>query len=194
MRPLRSQHGISLIEVMIAVAILAVGLLVLSRFTGTLYRDVAFSADRSRAQNMAQQKIDELRATGASTTTSGSDGAADCSTGSFRRYWTVSTPGTPPGVKSISMNVCWTDSRGNAQTLAVSTYIATSSSTTTPAPSSTPTATPAATPTPSYPAWQANTAYPQGTVVSYNGSNYRADYAIPASYTSPDAWNWWSKI
>ncbi|WP_034641461.1 prepilin-type N-terminal cleavage/methylation domain-containing protein [Chitinilyticum aquatile] len=190
----QTQRGISLIEVMIAVAILAVGLMILSRFTGTLYRDVAYSADRSRAQAMAQQKIDELRATGVSSLANGADGAADCSTSTFRRYWRVATPANPPGVRAVSMNVCWTDSRGQAQILAISTYIGTGAAAPTTAPTVSPSTAPSATPTPAYPAWQANTAYPQGSIVSYNGANYRADYPIPASGTAPDGWNWWSKL
>lgn len=193
--PLRNtQLGISLIEVMIALAILAVGLMVLSRFTGTLYRDVAYSADRSKAQALAQQKIDELRATGVSSLANGADGAANCLTSVFRRYWRVDTPGNPPGVRSISMNVCWTDSQGKAQTLAIRTFISTGATSPTATPTTPPSATPSATPTAAYPAWQANTAYPQGSVVSYNGANYRADYPIPASGTTPDGWNWWSKL
>ncbi|WP_028455484.1 carbohydrate-binding protein [Chitinilyticum litopenaei] len=175
-----NQLGISLIEVMVAVAILAVGLMILSRFTGTLYRDVAHSSRSSQALNLAQQKIDEFRSGGftSAADSSGSDGAATCDiTDGFRRSWTLTTLTNPTSTttpvpaplstRQVQVTVCWKDSRDKVQYVALTALVKNKISATM--------ATPV--PPPSVAAWVAGASYTAGALVSYQGQIWRCRLA-----------------
>ncbi|PCJ30677.1 MAG: hypothetical protein COA99_17895, partial [Moraxellaceae bacterium] len=57
----KNSHGFSLIEVMVALLILAVGILGISKLQVTLIRNSSDANQRSVAVSVAQQKIDDLR-------------------------------------------------------------------------------------------------------------------------------------
>jgi prepilin-type N-terminal cleavage/methylation domain-containing protein len=57
-----NNRGFTLIEVMVAVIILAVGLLGLAKFQGELVRSAAATKDRTAALALAEKKIEDLRA------------------------------------------------------------------------------------------------------------------------------------
>ncbi|MDZ4261212.1 MAG: prepilin-type N-terminal cleavage/methylation domain-containing protein [Pseudomonadota bacterium] len=54
-------RGFSLIEVLIAVAVLAVGLIAMARFQGTALQASSLAKERSEAVALAEQKIEQLR-------------------------------------------------------------------------------------------------------------------------------------
>ncbi len=60
-RPLQHQLGAGLIEVLVAVLVLAVGLLAMGKMNGLLIRDGGTANNRAIAISLAQQKIDDLR-------------------------------------------------------------------------------------------------------------------------------------
>lgn len=57
----RNHHGFSLIEVMVAVVILAVGLMGLAKFQGELTRSAAETKTRASALALAERKLEDLR-------------------------------------------------------------------------------------------------------------------------------------
>lgn len=54
-------RGFSLIEVLITVAVLAVGLVAMARFQGTALQVSSLAKDRNEAVALAEQKIEQLR-------------------------------------------------------------------------------------------------------------------------------------
>ncbi len=56
-----SQHGFSLIEVLVTIAVLAVGLIAMAHFQGTVLQGSSLARERSEAVALAEQKIEQLR-------------------------------------------------------------------------------------------------------------------------------------
>lgn len=56
-----SQHGFSLVEVLVTVGVLAVGLVAMARFQGTVLLGSSFARERSEAVALAEQKIEQMR-------------------------------------------------------------------------------------------------------------------------------------
>ena len=95
-RRLRHRGGFSLVEVMIAAAVLAIGLLAVAQLQGALFRASAEARAFSQATALAKDKIEELRAyntlrTGDSyqALTDGSEDLGEISGTAFRRSWTI---------------------------------------------------------------------------------------------------------
>lgn len=59
--PRTRQSGFTLIEVLIAVVVLAVGLIAMARFQATVLQGSALARERSEAVALAEQKIEQLR-------------------------------------------------------------------------------------------------------------------------------------
>ena len=60
-RAIGPARGFSLIEVLIAIAVLAVGLLAMARFQGAALQASSLAKERSEAVALAEQKIEQLR-------------------------------------------------------------------------------------------------------------------------------------
>lgn len=121
MNTINKQRGISLVEVLVTMAILAFGLLALAKFQGTIATFSSQNKKSSIAMNIGQQKIEELRAYEILDTTAGKFAYADISSGNdsvisnnttYARNWTVTT-NTDPDYKTVRMVVSWTN-RANA--------------------------------------------------------------------------------
>ena len=108
-------RGFSLIEVLITVAVLAVGLVAMARFQGTALQTSSLAKDRSEAAALAEQKIEQLRnftnfsdigttlACGTDTITlQGSEYTRTCSLGN-----TVSS-GLLYQYRNVTVRVTWT--------------------------------------------------------------------------------------
>lgn len=119
-RPFKHQ-GFGILEVMVAIVILAIALLSLGRFQGAILQTESNSKSRSVAAQLAQDKIDELRGfTPGSTTLGytaiGSSSAAETITLSnttFTRSWTVSS-NTDLVYKILTVKVSWTNPDGTS--------------------------------------------------------------------------------
>lgn len=130
-------RGFSLIEVLVAVAVLAVGLIAMARFQGTALQASSLAKERSEAAALAEQKIEQLRnftnfsdigttlACGMDTVTlQGSTYTRTCSLGNtepsasslFRyRNVTVRVTWTRPGASAADTSVSLTTTINNAE-------------------------------------------------------------------------------
>ena len=110
---LKSEKGITLIEIMASMIVFALGLLMLIPMMIASITANEFANDMSRATLLAQQKLEELRNT--SVLTTGSD------TGNgMNRTWTVEDVAT--SLKRITVSVNWYDVRNRPHHVQTITY------------------------------------------------------------------------
>jgi type IV pilus modification protein PilV len=110
-RLLQERKGFSLIEVMIAVVLLAVGLLAFAGLEIIAVRNMTHSKDYGKANTYAQQKIEEIKALDWTSVTDGTD---TLESSRYTRTWTVTTEGD---MKTVSVTVSWVDPSQGAKTL-----------------------------------------------------------------------------
>ena len=91
-RRLKSTEGFSLVELMVALVILAVGMLALAATTGYLIVQVQVSNLRTQRATAVQQVVEELRATQFTDINSLAKGSAE-TVGEFQVWWQVSNAG-----------------------------------------------------------------------------------------------------
>ncbi|MFQ5846399.1 MAG: prepilin-type N-terminal cleavage/methylation domain-containing protein [Candidatus Methylomirabilales bacterium] len=119
MRTVRNHRGFTLIEVMIAAAILAVGLLALVSAFPIGYVDVTASGGQSKATAYAQQMLEQLKNQPFTVAANGND-APDPVDPTYNRTWTITQePGTnPPNrLARITVTVTWGGPRLQTVTL-----------------------------------------------------------------------------
>jgi len=107
LRPAKvAPRGFSLVEVLIAAALISVAFLAIASMFPTGYTNVVYGGNASRGLALAQQKVEELR-NSSFPPSSGSD-----SPSGFTRTWTVDsiTYGSPPvtgDVVRVTVTVTW---------------------------------------------------------------------------------------
>jgi len=101
-RVLRTERGFSLIEVMIALVLFAVGLLAFAGLEIVAVRNATYSKDYGKANTYAQQKVEEVKGTAWDSASSGSDTLE----GKYTRTWTVTTT---EDIKKVVVTVAWVD-------------------------------------------------------------------------------------
>ena len=99
----KRKEGFTLVEVMIAVVLFAIGLLAFAGLELVALRNVTFSKDYAKANTYAQQKVEELKGTAWASVSTGSDTLEQ----RFTRSWTVATQGE---IKNLKVTVSWVDS------------------------------------------------------------------------------------
>jgi len=125
-----SQRGFSLLEALIAALVVALAMLGLARLQGVTLINSGDSRMKTRALNLAQDKIEELRSFANKDTytgmASGNDTPASYSgdNSSFARTWTISNCPNSVDCKQVGVSVNWTDPKGETQTVALTSYIA----------------------------------------------------------------------
>lgn len=132
------EKGYSLIEVLIAFVVLALGITSIVSFQGRLTYDSGLSKARTEAANLANNKLEEFRnykdlatydAIASGSDTIGPAGSSATTvianlTNVYTRTWTVTDNTT---YKTINMQTTWPDSGGSASqytTIALNTNIA----------------------------------------------------------------------
>lgn len=142
---LRSSRGVSLIEALVALAVMAFGLLGVVGMQATLRFNADVSRQRAEAVRMAQEKMEDLRAFGVLdgsaagqhdfekivTVNSGDEPATDTGTtnATYSRITTVTAPSsTTPAFKTVQVRVEWLDRRtasgGTAEAVTLTSNIA----------------------------------------------------------------------
>ncbi|MDZ7589497.1 MAG: prepilin-type N-terminal cleavage/methylation domain-containing protein [Rubrivivax sp.] len=129
------QRGISLIEAVVAMAVMAFGMLAVIGLQVTLRGNGDIAKQRAEAVRIAQQAVEDWRAIAAIEATAGvvdfqdlvDDGPTDIAgiNGTYRRTRTVTTwPGGSPPMKTLAVSVTWTDRYSEPQAVELSTVVA----------------------------------------------------------------------
>ena len=119
------ERGMTLPEVLIAIAILTIGLLAVVSMLSAGFSDVVVSGGQSKATSYARQKIEELRnqafvATLAQTTETGPPNLEP----GFTRTWQIAAVGVtaaPNRLARITVTVTWATGAGPSQQVIVET-------------------------------------------------------------------------
>lgn len=128
---MRKQRGLSLIEILIALLILAAGVIALAKYQGDMVRNRAEVNQQNYAMELAQDKIENLRHYEVITTTAGKKAYDDIVNGTssvvgvsatYTLTWTVTDNVSPP-YKTVRVTVTWTDSTNTSRTITLDTVI-----------------------------------------------------------------------
>lgn len=127
------QRGASLIEALIALGVMAFGMMAILGLQTTLRGNADVARQRAEAVRIAQESIEDWRAFGAIETTAGmvdyaeivSDGPTDIAgvNATYSRLRTVTTSGSPP-LKRLVVTVNWRDRSNEQQAVTLRTAIA----------------------------------------------------------------------
>lgn len=115
------QIGLTLIEVLISITILAAGVVVLVKFQGDLLRNLGVAHQHSTAIALAESRLNQLRNQTYANIVAGN--ASDTLNNvSYSTTWAVVT-NTDPDYKTITVTVSWTDQRGTNQSVQLQTIV-----------------------------------------------------------------------
>ncbi len=109
-RKLVHQDGFTLIEVLASMVILAIGVLGLAPMIISAIQGNSFGNDMTRANTLAQDKMEELKTMSYTLMSSGQD-----TVGSVERTWTVNRDDPIPGVSRLTVITKWYDEGGNSR-------------------------------------------------------------------------------
>jgi type IV pilus assembly protein PilV len=109
LKVLTKEKGFSLLEVIIALFILAIALLALAGLMASTMRNTSFGGHMTEAATFAQDVLEKLRAAPWASIVSGNDTATGSTGISYARTWTVSDD--PTGTQRwVVITLNWTDS------------------------------------------------------------------------------------
>ncbi len=117
---LSDKSGFSLIEVMIAICILAFGILAVASLQVSAIRGNSSANRVTAATTLAEQRMEALKSTGFLSLANTSWTSAE-TIGRFSRQWQITTTGN---LKQIDVRVMWTDPLGISRQVNISSYLA----------------------------------------------------------------------
>lgn len=119
-------RGASLIEVLIAFVVLALGITSIVSFQGRLANESTHAKSRTEAASIAETKLEEFRNFGSTAEfdaiASGTDTIDSSDIANLSNVYSVSwtvidVPSTSPTHKKVDLSVTWPDANGNTSTL-----------------------------------------------------------------------------
>ena len=112
MKLLMKSKGFSMVEVLIALLILAICLLALAGLMVTTTRNSSFGGHMTEASTFAQDKLEQLRVSPWDGVATGNDTTLGSTGITYTRNWTV-TPNTSGDQRWVSITINWTDPTQN---------------------------------------------------------------------------------
>jgi type IV pilus assembly protein PilV len=100
-------NGFTLIEMLIAIVILAVGLLSMATLTGAIIQKNKLSNDLTAATTLAQDKLEDIRANGYASAVSETKTACTGDFSEYQREVTVNNDTPAAGMKQVTVKVYW---------------------------------------------------------------------------------------
>ncbi len=119
-RRLKSERGVSLLEVMVAMIITSMSLMMLLNMAMIALDGNDWSNKTTIATQVMQEKLEQIRGGGMALMQSGTDTAQGLS-----RVWKVSSAGSH--LRKVEVEVSWTDIKAKAHTNRLTAYIRTDS-------------------------------------------------------------------
>ena len=125
------KRGFTLIEVLISLAILAIGVVVIVKFQGDLLRNMGSTQQQSEAVSLAENKLNELRNYVVLTTAEGTPSYEQIVNGTqtttnnnttYTTTWVVTTVASPP-YKTVVITVSWTNSENATESVSLESII-----------------------------------------------------------------------
>lgn len=124
------QRGFTIIEALVALAVVAFGLMAVAGMQGMLARNVDVAKQRSEATRLAQERIEVLRAytviaaSGGQASWDGLAGGTDTTitNAAFTRAWTLAGTASDP-MRRVSVSVTWADRSSEAQNVTLNSVI-----------------------------------------------------------------------
>jgi len=104
--------GFSMVEVLIALLILAICLLALAGLMATTTRNSSFGGHMTEASTFAQDRLEQLRVSPWAAVATGNDTIQGSTGITYTRNWTV-TPNANGDQRWISITLTWTDPTKN---------------------------------------------------------------------------------
>jgi Tfp pilus assembly protein PilV len=127
----RQLRAVGLVEILIALVILAIGILIIVRFQGTAFENRSAINQRNEAIQLAHDRLEQLRHYQVLDTTSGKTAYEDIASGStsvtkasatYAVSWNV-TENTSPDHKVIDVTVTWVDQKNQSHSITISTIV-----------------------------------------------------------------------
>ena len=109
---LRDRRGFTLIEIMVAIVMLAFGVLASASLTAALMASNRGVTNRTRATETLRLKVEDLQSERYAQIRNGND-TATVGGVTFNRSWTVTANSPVTNTKTVTMTVSWTDRQGN---------------------------------------------------------------------------------
>ena len=125
------QRGLTLVEVLITILVIAIGVLALTRLQRNLWHHNSLLTQRDMALFLAQKKIEELRGYETINTAVGKFAYQDIVTGtettivsntSYTISWNI-TDNVNPFYKTVAVATNWSDNRGGSHTINLTSII-----------------------------------------------------------------------
>jgi type IV pilus assembly protein PilV len=116
---LHNHKGFTLVEILVAIGIIAIALLGLISVSTTVIKGNTFSKTMTAATTLANDKMEQLKKTGYASLASGADAAQSI----YTRTWTVAQDSPASGMKTVVVTVQWTW-QGVARSLTIRSLIA----------------------------------------------------------------------
>jgi len=117
---LKSQRGVSLLEVMVAMILTSFSLMMLLNMAMIALDSNDWSNKTTTATQVMQEKLEQIRGGGMAAMQSGSDTAQG-----LTRVWTVSNAGSH--LRRVEVQVSWSDIKAEKHTNSLTAYIRTDS-------------------------------------------------------------------
>lgn len=108
---LRGSRGFTLIEIVVAIVMLAFGVLASASLTAALMASNRGVTNRTRAVETLRLKVEDLQSVIYPRITNGND-TATVGGVTFNRSWTVTANSPVTNTKTITLTVTWTDRQG----------------------------------------------------------------------------------
>jgi type IV pilus assembly protein PilV len=111
MRQLRDSKGFTLLELMIALVILAIGLLGLASLQVMAIKGNSYGQEMTVASTLAENQLEQLRQT-TGTLVNGTDTVTDQNGITYTRTWTVTLNTPQQGATTVLITISWTGPMG----------------------------------------------------------------------------------
>jgi len=100
----RDQKGLTLVEILVAIGIIAIAILGLVSVTVTVMKGNTFSKTMTAATTLASDKMEQLKKTSYAGLASGADTVQSL----YTRTWTVTQDSPAANMKTVVVTVQWT--------------------------------------------------------------------------------------